>query len=57
MKLTNNRTCIQKVTTQQSVIASRGTRKIRRIETGAAIQCREHNIRMLSFYYWIASHL
>ncbi|MDR0936793.1 MAG: hypothetical protein LBM98_08945 [Oscillospiraceae bacterium] len=39
------------------VIASRGTLAIRTIETGAAIQCRERNIRICDSYYWIASHL
>ncbi|MDR0937243.1 MAG: hypothetical protein LBM98_11240, partial [Oscillospiraceae bacterium] len=45
------------VTGQEFVIASRGTLKIRRNETGAAIQCRERNIRICGLYYWIASHL
>ncbi|MDR0936674.1 MAG: hypothetical protein LBM98_08345 [Oscillospiraceae bacterium] len=40
-----------------SVIASRGKLAIRTIETGAAIQCRERNIRICGLYYWIASRL
>ncbi|MDR0935896.1 MAG: hypothetical protein LBM98_04355 [Oscillospiraceae bacterium] len=42
---------------QESVIASRAKLVIRRSETGAAIQCRERNIRICGVYYWIASHL
>ncbi|MDR0937481.1 MAG: hypothetical protein LBM98_12470 [Oscillospiraceae bacterium] len=37
------------------VIASRGKPEIRRSVAGAAIQCRERNIRMLSSRHWIAS--
>ncbi|MDR0937275.1 MAG: hypothetical protein LBM98_11405 [Oscillospiraceae bacterium] len=51
------RGCIQTVTTQKSVIASRGKRKIRSGDTGAAIQCRSPQIRIFSPRHWIASRL
>ncbi|MDR0935209.1 MAG: hypothetical protein LBM98_00840 [Oscillospiraceae bacterium] len=39
------------------VIASRGKLAIRTIETGAAIQCRSPQIRMLRSRHWIAARL
>ncbi|MDR0936486.1 MAG: hypothetical protein LBM98_07405, partial [Oscillospiraceae bacterium] len=41
----------------QSVMASRGKLAIRTFETGAEIQCRGDNIRVLRTRHWIAARL
>ncbi|MDR0936371.1 MAG: hypothetical protein LBM98_06830 [Oscillospiraceae bacterium] len=51
------RTCIQKVGSQESVIASRGTLAIRRNETGAAIPCGERNILICGLRRWFPARL